>query len=183
MNARKAATRLALADAALRLFLDRGYDNVTVREVADAADVAATTLLKYFPTKASLVFDRDTDIEAALIAAVTDRPAGVSILAALRAHAQARVAAMAVPGRAAFLALVRGTPALSEYAHTMWTRHQDALARAIAGALGAPEDDPRCGALARFALQASEFAVRADEPARAVDVAFDLLAHGWRAED
>lgn len=70
---------MALADAALRLFLERGYDNVTVREIADAADVATTTLLKYFPSKASLVFDKDSGLEAALIASVTDRPAGVSV--------------------------------------------------------------------------------------------------------
>ncbi|HWO62981.1 MAG TPA: helix-turn-helix domain-containing protein, partial [Umezawaea sp.] len=54
---KKAATRQALADAALRLFLERGFDAVGVREIADAADVATTTLFKYFPTKESLVFD------------------------------------------------------------------------------------------------------------------------------
>jgi AcrR family transcriptional regulator len=180
---KKAATRTALTDAALRLFLERGYDNVTVREVADAADVAATTLLKYFPSKASLVFDKDTDLEAALVAAVVDRGDGVSILWALWAHARARVNAMAAPGRDEFIELVRTTPALSEYAHKMWTRHQDALARAIAGELDAPEGDPRCAALALFALQTSELAMRSDDPIRAVDAAFDILEQGWGAED
>lgn len=180
---KKAATRTALADAALRLFLERGYDNVTVREVADAADVATTTLLKYFPSKPALVFDKDTDLEAALIAAVADRGAGVSVIGALRAHARTRVNAMAAPGRDAFIELVRATPALSEYAHKMWMRHQDALARAIAGELGAPSDDPRCAALALFALETSELAVRSGDPTGAVDAAFDILEHGWHAED
>jgi AcrR family transcriptional regulator len=181
---KKAATRRALADAALRLFLERGYDNVTVREVADAADVATTTLLKYFPSKAALVFDKDTDLEAALIAAVVDRGVGVSVLGALRAHARTRVNAMAAPGRDEFIELVRTTPALSEYAHKMWMRHQDALARAIAGERGAPEGDPRCAALALFALETSELAVRSeDDPIRAVDAAFDILEHGWHVED
>ncbi|MFD1052341.1 TetR/AcrR family transcriptional regulator, partial [Kibdelosporangium lantanae] len=83
---KKAATHQALADAALRLFLERGYDNVGVREIADAADVSTTTLQKHFPSKESLVFDRDTDIEETLIAAVRDRAPGTSVLDALRDH-------------------------------------------------------------------------------------------------
>uniref|UniRef100_UPI002454B46E helix-turn-helix domain-containing protein n=1 Tax=Nocardia brasiliensis TaxID=37326 RepID=UPI002454B46E len=46
---KKAANRQALADAALRLFLERGYDAVGVREIADAADVSVATLFKHFP--------------------------------------------------------------------------------------------------------------------------------------
>ncbi|WP_326686963.1 MULTISPECIES: helix-turn-helix domain-containing protein [unclassified Streptomyces] len=179
---KKAATRMALADAALRLFLERGYDNVTVREIADAADVATTTLLKYFPSKASLVFDKDSGLEAALIASVTDRPAGVSVPAALRAHTRTRVDALAAQGRDDFMELVRTTPALSEYAHKMWRRHQGALARAVASELDAPDDDPRCAALALFALETWELAARSDDPTRAVEAAFDLLEHGWHAE-
>src|SRR3954471_6936813 len=83
---KKAQTRKALADAALELFLDRGYDQVGVREVADAADVSVTTLFKYFPSKEALVFDLDEDIEAALVAAVRDREPGRPILQALREH-------------------------------------------------------------------------------------------------
>ncbi|KJK57800.1 hypothetical protein UK12_14285 [Saccharothrix sp. ST-888] len=48
---KKAATRRALADAALRLFLERGYEQVGIREIADAADVSTTTLFKHFPVK------------------------------------------------------------------------------------------------------------------------------------
>ncbi len=61
----------------------------------------------------------------------------------------------------------------------MWMRHQDALARAIAADIGAPADDPHCGALARFALEARNLGHADDAPLRAVDAAFDLLEHGW----
>jgi AcrR family transcriptional regulator len=176
---KKAATRTALADAALRLFLERGYDNVTVREVADTADVATTTLLKYFPTKPSLVFDKDADLESALIAAVVDRGPGVSVLDALRAYTRARLDVQAEPGGAEFMELVRTTPALSEYLHQMWVRHQDALAHTITTELGAPADDPRCAALALFVLETSRLAGRSDDPISAVDAAFDVLEHGW----
>ena len=60
---KKAATRQALADAALRLFLEHGYDQVTVRDIAEAADVSTTTLFKHFPGKEALVFDEDADHE------------------------------------------------------------------------------------------------------------------------
>src|SRR3954467_4440710 len=73
---KKAATRQALADAALELFLARGFDNVGVREIAEAADVSTATLFKHFPTKESLVFDLDAEREAALVAAVRDREPG-----------------------------------------------------------------------------------------------------------
>lgn len=66
---KKAATRRALADAALRLFLEHGYNNVGIKDVAEAADVSTTTLFKHFPSKEALVFDLDADVEAALVAA------------------------------------------------------------------------------------------------------------------
>ncbi|MEU1424453.1 TetR family transcriptional regulator [Kitasatospora sp. NPDC005751] len=180
---KKAATRQALADAALRLFTEHGYDRVTVRDVAEAADVSTTTLLKHFPSKEALVFDQETDREADLVAAVRDRAPDRSVPGALRAYvedAQLR-APDADPRFRAFADLVRDTPALSEYARRMWTRHQEALAHAVADATGAEPDDPRCAALARFTLEASALARDSADPARALDAAFDLLEHGWQA--
>ncbi|NSC20434.1 TetR family transcriptional regulator [Streptomyces albus subsp. chlorinus] len=178
---KKAATRQALADAALRLFLERGFDEVGIREIAEAADVSTATLFKHFPSKEALVFDMDTDREEDLVAAVTDRPEGRSVLTALREYVLARIAHMRDPRMAPFLHLVRTTPALSEYAHRMWLRHEDALARAVAEAVGAPEGDATCAALAHFALETSALARTAPDPRAAVERAFDLLEHGWTA--
>lgn len=179
---KKAATHRALADAALRLFLERGYDDVGVREIADAADVSTTTLQKHFPSKESLVFDQDADIEATLIAAVRDRAPGISVLDALRDYTLARVErGAAADGASEFMTLVRGTPALSEYWRRMWMRHEDALRRTLAAETGAPETDPGCAALAHFALETSALAIRAEDPARTVEAAFAILEHGWRA--
>jgi hypothetical protein len=80
---------------------------------------------------------------------------------------------------AGFFDLVANTPALSDYAHRMWMRHQDALAQAIAHDVGAPPDDGRSAALAHFAREAAALAQRATDPGQAVDVAFDLLQNGW----
>ncbi|WP_331769301.1 TetR/AcrR family transcriptional regulator (plasmid) [Embleya sp. NBC_00888] len=178
---KKAATRQALADAALELFLARGYDAVTLHEIAEAADVSTTTLLKHFPGKEALVFDEDADQEAALVAAVHDRAPGTTVPQALCAHVKhVRLrTADSDPRYTDFYNLVTNTPALGDYAHRMWMRHQDALALAIAHDAGTPPDDPRSAALARFALEASALAHRARNPEQAVDAAFHLLEHGW----
>ncbi|WP_330242428.1 TetR/AcrR family transcriptional regulator [Streptomyces sp. NBC_00525] len=180
---KKAATRQAIADTALRLFLERGYDDVGIREIADAADVSTTTLFKHFPVKEALVFDEDTAQESQLLAAVRERPAGRSIPAALREHALRHRLAAADSGArfTAFFDLVNSTPALRDYVQAMWLRHTDALARAIAEESGLPEDDPACTALAHFALEAPRAARGHDDPRRAVIRAFDLLEAGWQA--
>ncbi|MDQ3767496.1 MAG: TetR/AcrR family transcriptional regulator, partial [Actinomycetota bacterium] len=59
---KKAETRRALSGAAVRLFLERDFDEVTVAEVAEEADTAVTTLFNHFPDgKDALLFDRDED--------------------------------------------------------------------------------------------------------------------------
>ncbi|MBH5338421.1 TetR family transcriptional regulator [Streptomyces pactum] len=180
---KKAATRQAIADAALRLFLERGYDDVGIREIADAADVSTTTLFKHFPVKEALVFDEDADQESRLLAAVRERPAGQSVPAALREHAlRHRMAAANGDARfAAFSDLVERTPALRDYAQNMWLRHTAALAAVIAEDRGLPEDDPACAALAHFALEAPRVAQGHADPRAAVTRAFELLEHGWHA--
>lgn len=65
---------------------------MSVKEVADAADVSVTTLFNYFPSKEALVFDLDGDVETALVAAVRDRAAGQSVPQALREHLGQRMA-------------------------------------------------------------------------------------------
>ncbi|MEV0848900.1 TetR family transcriptional regulator [Streptomyces sp. NPDC049954] len=181
---KKAATRQALADAALRLFLEHGYDHVSVKDVAEAADVSTTTLFKHFPGKEALVFDRDSEVEAVLVSAVRDRAPGQSVLDALRAQMVTMSGPSPEKGVDAvrFLELVENTPALREYGRRMWMRHETALAGAVAEESGLPMDDPLCAALARFALQSRDLGRdTGGGPAPAVEAAFDLLAHGWDA--
>ncbi|RII13030.1 HTH-type transcriptional regulator RutR [Streptomyces sp. YIM 130001] len=180
---KKAATRQAIADAALRLFLERGYDDVGIREIADAADVSTTTLFKHFPAKEALVFDEDVEQEARLLGAVRDRPDGQSIPAALREHALADRAAGGGgdPEFTAFRDLVTSTPALRDYLQGMWLRHAAALSQVIAEESGLPADDPACSALAHFALEAPRAVHPHADPRHAITRAFDLLELGWNA--
>ena len=177
---KKAATRQAIADAALELFLERGYDRVSIRDIAEAADVSTTTLFKHFPGKEALVFDRDEDREAQMIAAVRQRPAGQGIVEALREHVLASWLPVAAhPRWSEFTDLVASTPALQGYAERMWTRHTAALSAAIADDVGVSRDDLACRALARFILEIPALSQGRQDPRTAVEVVFDLLTHGW----
>ncbi|MFF2652930.1 TetR/AcrR family transcriptional regulator [Streptomyces sp. NPDC058045] len=177
---KKAATRQAIADAALDLFSEHGFDQVSVRDIAERADVSTTTLFAHFPGKEALVFDRSEEIEAAMTAAVRQRPEGQSVVEALLGHALTTWVHIAEdPRRARFNALVNGTPILREYGERMWMRHTDALAAAIAEETGRAPDDLASAALARFVLQIPTLAEGRTDPASAVETVFDLLTNGW----
>ncbi|ARZ66784.1 TetR/AcrR family transcriptional regulator [Streptomyces sp. HU2014] len=176
---KKALTRQALADAAVRLFTERGFDDVGVREVAEAADVSLSTLFKHFPSKEALVFDLDADIESALVAAVRDRAPGQPVLHALRDHmVRSRTA---VRTDDPVFVLVESTPALRDYARRMWSRHERTLAAVLAEATGLAPEDPAVTGLARFALEVPALARASEDPARTTHDVFTLLEHGWAA--
>nr|GID41266.1 TetR family transcriptional regulator [Actinoplanes campanulatus] len=181
---KKAATRQAIADAALRLFLEHGYDRVSLRDIADAADVSTTTLFKHFPGKEALVFDQEQDNEAQLIAAVRERAGGPSMVEALREHLLGAYLPIARhPQAADFLALVDATPALRSYAERMWTRHTDSLSAAIAEEYGVDHDDLACVTLARFVLEIPALVRGRPDPRAAIEAIFDILARGWAPPD
>src|SRR5437588_7853527 len=81
---KKQQTRQLIFDAASRLFAERGFDAVTVAEVARAADVSEVTVFNYFPTKEDLFFGGMDVFEGQLVEAVRRRAAGESALAVFR---------------------------------------------------------------------------------------------------
>ena len=83
---KKQRTHAAISDAAIALFLERGFNQVSVAEVAEAAEVSKRTLFAYFPTKEDLVVHRLADHETELARVVRARPPGAEPLAALREH-------------------------------------------------------------------------------------------------
>ncbi len=88
---RKEESRRAISAVATRLFEERGFEQVTIVEIADAADVARKTVTNYFPRKEDLVFDRAQDTINSLAVAAAMRQPGVSILAAVRADCERRI--------------------------------------------------------------------------------------------
>ena len=79
---KKQQTRQLILDAATRLFVERGFDGVTVTEIARAAELSEMTVFNYFPTKEDLVFGRMEFFEEQLVAAVQQRPPDESAVAA-----------------------------------------------------------------------------------------------------
>jgi AcrR family transcriptional regulator len=81
---KKAARRQAISDVATRLFEHHGFEQVTVTEIAAAADVSVKTVFNYFHSKEELFFDREAELQQALLDALRERGAGVSATAAMR---------------------------------------------------------------------------------------------------
>jgi AcrR family transcriptional regulator len=81
---KKAEVRQRISDAATALFLRRGFDQVSVSEIAEAADVARPTVFAHFPRKEDLFFDRYPEVAGQLTRAIRERPAGTSAVSALR---------------------------------------------------------------------------------------------------
>ncbi|GAA2822374.1 TetR/AcrR family transcriptional regulator [Kribbella solani] len=134
---KKQQTYDALSQAAIELFLEHGFDQVAVADIAAAADVSKPTLFKYFPTKEDLVMHRIADHrqEAARIVAAASGPP----VRALREHFLAGLADREPttglndrPQVLAYYRLVFTTPALA----TRLRQFMDADERALAGVLG-----------------------------------------------
>src|SRR6186997_2867615 len=81
---KKERTRRLIADTAARLFAERGYEHVAVRDVAREAEVAEQTVYNYFPTKERLVTDREQQVEDRLCELIRSRPPAVTPAAAIR---------------------------------------------------------------------------------------------------
>src|SRR3954470_17560038 len=81
---KKEQTRRLIAETARRLFAERGFDAVTVAEVARAADVAEKTVFNYFATKEDLFYSGMEAFEEQLLDAIRDRAPGETVLAAFR---------------------------------------------------------------------------------------------------
>lgn len=131
-EAKKAATRRAVQENALRLFLEQGYDATTVEQIAAAAGVSHMTFFRHFPTKESVV--EDDDYDPMLASHIRSGPAGVDPLESVRAAVTAGLAVVLPTDRAAILQrtrLVLTTPALR--AHQ--ADNQQATAEMLAGAI------------------------------------------------
>ncbi|MEU3645684.1 TetR family transcriptional regulator [Lentzea sp. NPDC034063] len=179
---KKAATRQALADAALKLFLERGYDNVTVKEIAEAADTAIATLFAHFPAgKEALILADSGERLESLTAAVRERADGTSVLDALHAFFAARGPFNEnLPEEYRIrMDLVLRTPALWAYARTVWVACQAPLAELLAEAAGLDEPDDSLHLLARYVLETPDLASSRPDRLAALGEAFARLKRGW----
>lgn len=176
---KKAATRAAILEATTSLFLERGFDAVSVREIADQADVSPKTVFTHFSQKEALVFSDEDERHERLVGAISGRAPGTTISDALKAHYLSEIAAMGSGLQRRILTLMEDTPALVDYAEKMWFRHEDALVSAITEEFGLAEPSDEIRFYVRFALHIQLVATRDADPESTVNAGFRLLDDGW----
>jgi AcrR family transcriptional regulator len=142
---KKAKTRLAISNLATKMFIERGFDNVTVAEVAAAAEVSVATIFNYFETKEELFFDREGETIEAQRRMLVERKAGETITSVLRREFLAAIDAglpqlMAEGG--SFLRTIEGSAALRARLRLGFEKAEAALTETIAEETGAPAGDP-----------------------------------------
>jgi AcrR family transcriptional regulator len=194
---KKERTRRALSDAATAMFAERGFDAVTLAEIAAAADVSIGTVFNYFRTKEELFFDRADALTDDLLRTVCGRPPGTGVVAAFRSWHQRELALLLDPRGAGatlrYFRTVAASPALQAAERRLFQRLERALTEALRE--GPADSAPQFLAAVLLALHRSVIDVirghnleehpPAETRAGALDAsatAFELLsdaAHAW----
>lgn len=182
---KKERTRQAIIQAALDLYRERGYEGVTVGEIARRADIAPRTFFGYFESKEDVFLGPGDDRLERVIRAIRERGSGVPILAAVQPELLPRHQSRREPRSPAgpgFPQLLR-QPAVRNRLRERWNRWEDELAVVIASEVGAAAADPEPRVLAAVVIAAIRVAADAAgaQPARREEVAgrvFKLIASG-----
>jgi AcrR family transcriptional regulator len=146
---KKQQTRAHIAETARQLFGERGFDRVTVAEIARAAEVSEQTVFNYFPTKEDLVYWQLGAFEEELLSTIRDREPGEPALAAFSRFLLAQRGLLARQDREARerLAMLTRTitesPALLAREQQIFARYTDSLAALLAAEQGAKPGDAR----------------------------------------
>jgi AcrR family transcriptional regulator len=192
---KKQATRQAIANIATALFFERGFDNVTVAEIAEVAGVSKMTVFNYFPHKEDLFLDRHADRLRELEEAIRARDPAESVFTAMRRYQHALLEARhplsgAIETALPFLQILKSSPALVhrtlEHEHEVRDLLADLLAEEmtdrteaelVANLLSATINGIFNRAVNRI-LEGADAADVRREQADVIDRAFDLLEHG-----
>ena len=190
---KKLRTRQLIADTAMRMFAERGFDAVPVAAVARAAEVSEATVFNYFPTKEDLVYRGMEAFEAELLAAVRDRPAGESIVAAFGRFVLQPRGFLAAPDEEsvryliAVAKMIPASPALLAREREILDRYTESLAALIAADTAAVPGDLRPEAVARALIGTHQTLIElvrrrlAEGPVDPADVAREVVARGRQA--
>lgn len=207
---KKRRTRQEISVVATRLFAQRGFEEVTLGQIAEAAEVSVKTIFNHFGAKEDLYFDRAGELRDALERTIVDRPPGTTVLGALRRLVVDN--RVPFPGNPwdtpvqpqdlerfrAFLATQDRSPALRARRLSLDEELGGHLTSVIAGELGLAPDAPvalALGAMLLAALQVRDRVLRVAMAERAapaevrrrvvevVEEAFDRLEAGFRAVD
>ena len=139
---KKLRTKAAIQREAMRLFLEKGFDDTTIEDIAEAADISPSTFFNYFPTKEDVVFEDELD--PLILAAFNTEPADEKPLAAIR-NAMTRVFSNLTPEQDRLMrqriGLMVATPALRAAMLTQFSEMVDQVATLLASRVRRPADD------------------------------------------
>ena len=185
---KKQQTRELIAETARALFAERGFEAVTVAEIARTADVSEKTVFNYFPTKEDLVYWRLETFEEELLAAIRDRKPGESALAAFARFIvvpRGMLAEGDVAERFAGVArMIESSPALLAREQQVFARYTNSLAALLAEETNAAAPEPWVAANAMMGVHralVSHARGRVVEGVRNPTLAREVRARGKRA--
>ncbi|MFQ6327513.1 TetR/AcrR family transcriptional regulator [Nocardia sp. CWNU-33] len=189
---KKLQTRQQIVEAAAALFAERGFDDVTVAEIARAANVSEKTVFNYFGTKEDLIFSGMDDFSAALLQAIRERPRGVSPFAAFGefvVQPRGLLAAEdpdAIERLAAVARIIDDSTTLQTRQRQLFDANTDRLATLLAEEAGATDADIAAWVVANGligVLRAMQKYIHRAVLAgrRGPDLISDVLAQGERA--
>lgn len=139
-------TRQAISDVATRLFVEHGFDKISVADIADEAEVARKTVFNYFRRKEDLVFDREDEVRELVQGAIADRgqlPPVRAFRALMRELVTSQHPLFRITERPIqFWRMVADSPTLTAYARGLQVTLADDLSRMLSDAAGRPRSDP-----------------------------------------
>ena len=150
---KRLATRQRISDVATRLFFERGFNEVTMDEIAEAADVSRMTVFNHFPRKEDLFFDLDEEAREDLLDALRKKEPGTPPVEALQLFVHWAVknrrpyVRFFEAGSDRFMATIRESESLKARARAVRDELTDILTMALAESVARPLPDP----LARLA--------------------------------
>ena len=193
-EAKKLQTRQAIAAAGMRLFVTRGFDHVTVGEIARETGVSEKTVFNYFPTKEDIFFDEVPERLEALTDAVRARAPGKSLVETMHELHAKQCGRLASPGFAHFSRTISESPALQAKETEVMALFTDHLAATIREELAIHPADAQVAANLLMSVhwqffrnaRAHALAGRSGPTAvrhlrRDLDRAYRLLEHGLGA--
>jgi len=188
---KKRETRRLLAEVATRLFAERGFEIVTVSDIASEVNVSEKTVFNYFETKEDLVLEGRLEVEADLLRAVRERRAGEPMIEAVRRHTlavAARMNALPAERRNAFRKILANTPSVHARMRELSQRSENELARLLAEETAKGESDPVASTVASVLCVLTRLAFgfvggeckrwKHSDVVSRINESFDLLARG-----
>jgi AcrR family transcriptional regulator len=143
---KKLMTRGAILEAAQSMFAERGFDHVTVAEIADAVNISPKTVFVYFPAKEDLVFDGEAEMRDRIVARVRGRAPGETPLDAMGGLLRELLASYdppAVTGLDRLRRTVGDSAVLKARMRLMWEHFEEAVAAVLAEEVGEDPHAPR----------------------------------------